>query len=266
MKHGLQDYWRSLPTTTYCKDLAPDRPLFRFNVHLTLTYHLVDVFIGRNFIFATALQDKASSSTTPAASQWEDFRSSVVSSCVQSAIDIVDLCQMLEDEVGLARASYTEYTSCRAALLTILAQRIIERSVRLRKASEQGMQLLNRMALGVYSADSEKSQIHVMETAVRRLENSGRPQTSDQARTSTASMDYEHFRNWAMLWRREDTVTTQSRTPQSNTVDEVLHEPVESFDSSTWSPLQDLGWDMSLPEMPFDFGDEFGLDLGGMVS
>lgn len=175
---------------------------------------------------------------------------------MQSAIDIIDLCQTLHDEVGLARASYTEFTSCRAALLVILAQRLHERSTRLSKASEQGMKLLKHVSLGFYSADAEKSAIEAMETAVRRLSSGDRDQRFEQAGGYEAvDSAYDRFRNWATLWKSES-ARRSHLVSSSCAVNPDILPPLDPSTFSTFSPLQDLDWDPFSPPFPFELGDD----------
>jgi hypothetical protein len=258
LRQDLHEYWQTLPNITYCRDLAPRGPLFRFNIHLVLTYHLAHLFIGRSFIFTSP----GTSSRYPLLNEWEsqsaEFRTSLVAESVTSAISIIDLCQTLQDEIGLARASYTEFTTCRAALLVILAQRLGERSNRLRKASEQAMELLKHMALGFYSADAEKSVIEAMETAIRRLDSRIRDERDNKAESSdVAGSAYTRFQHWAMLWRKEasgpwDTINSDSSPviPRNST-------PLDSTNFTNPSSFQDFDWDTYSTPFQFDLGNDF---------
>lgn len=182
----------------------------------------------------------------------------MVPSCVQNAIDIIELCQMLQDDAGLARASYTEFTSCRAALLVILAQRMQERSNRLRRASEQGLKLLKHMSLGFYSADAEKSQMEAMETAIRRLDHSNRDAGLHKAGpTETAGLAYHHFRNWVMLWKSEGSQQSGRGSPQSSAANTELQTHFDASIIPTLSQSQGTGWDMYLSHSEFELEDGF---------
>lgn len=205
MKQSLSDYWLSLPDSVHCKDIAPTGPLFRVNVHLALTYHLIYIFMGRTFIF---------SPTSPFGESvaWSEVREVLVSSCVQSALAIVSLCQLLQNEIGLARASYTEFTSCRSALLVILARRIQTDNPELVDASEKGMQLINFMSVGLYSAAAEKAGIKAMGAAVQRLNRRATRQNVEG--TENASSAYNQFQHWAKLWKGN--MDRSSSSPSSN--------------------------------------------------
>lgn len=243
--------------------------MFRFNIHLALTYHLAHVFIGRSFIFASPHTDSPHTIPEQGPSEWSALRTSLVSGCVQSALDIVDLCQTLQDQAGLARASYTEFTSCRAALLVILAQRIYERNARLRKASEQGIELLRHMSLGFYAADSEKSAIQAMETAIQAMETAirrlddGSPSDKPGPAGSNVSA-YDRFRNWAMLWKNESNEKSDTVDSSSSGVNTELPAPIDPSSFSTLSPLQNFSWDLYSPFFALEAGDEFsftGVDV-----
>jgi hypothetical protein len=265
LKKDLNEYWESLPSETYCRDLTPSHPLFRFNIHLALTYHLVHIFIGRTFIFgspsrsATNTPNSILERVRPASSE---VRRDLVATCVQSSLSVIDLCQKLQDNGGLARASYTEFTTCRAALFVIIAQRMHERSSSLRKASEQGLRLIKSMSLGIYGARAEKLAIEAMETALRRLDErvtSQKQKLSEQGSSSNSA--YDQFRNWAMLWRNNPGDLTNSIGSCSNAPSTNLPISFDAADFANLEPLQTLGWDLYSPSFPFEFGD-FTQSLG----
>ena len=261
LKQDIHDYWQSLPTTTACKDLSSDGPLFRFNVHLHLTYHLIHIFIGRVFIFTSPRDNSPYSSTEQNTPESSNMQASFISSCIDSALEIVNLCQRLQDTCGLSRASYTEFTCCRAALLAILAQRIVERSSRLRKASNQGIKLLKYMSLGVYAADAEKRAIEAIERALQRLSGERQDQDIDEdiRPSHDAGSGYDQFRSWAMLWQKDsDNGMISSAADSRSGTKVVIGIPnTTTLDPSieNMSPLQDFNWDMYSPSLPFDIGE-----------
>ncbi|KAJ5634373.1 hypothetical protein N7528_002215 [Penicillium herquei] len=199
-KH-LVEWWSTLPEETSCRDLNPSGPLFRSNVHLKLDYCLTRIFIGRPFLFSNI---KALQQTPPqplkGPSGISKNRTTLVTDCVEAALEIIDLCRLLRDETGLARASFTEFSSCRAALLVILAQGLAKRTERLGAALEQGISLIKIMSMGVGSARSAVSVIEALERAIRRLEMWSE---SQQAHSNGGSLEsaYDRFKNWEMLWK-----------------------------------------------------------------
>ncbi|KAL3488818.1 hypothetical protein BJX62DRAFT_227025 [Aspergillus germanicus] len=199
-KH-LVDWWNTLPEETDCRDLHPGGPLFRPNLHLKLDYCLTRIFLGRPFLFSS-MRGFSSTATqispvkTP--SGVSKNRSTLVTDCVEAALEIIDLCRLLRDETGLARASFTEFSSCRAALLVILAQSLTKRTERLREALQKGMALIKIMSMGVGSARSAVSVIEALERAISRLE-----EYTSQAGGHSGTMEsaYDRFKNWEMLWK-----------------------------------------------------------------
>lgn len=201
-KH-LIEWWSTLPEETSCRDLNPSGVLFRSNVHLKLDYCLTRIFIGRPFLFSNikALQQTPSQiQASKGPSGISKHRATLVSDCVEAALEIIDLCRLLRDETGLARASFTEFSSCRAALLVILAQGLAKRTERLGAALEQGISLIKIMSMGVGSARSAVSVIEALERAIRRLEMWSETQ---QAQSNGGSLEsaYDRFKNWEMLWK-----------------------------------------------------------------
>ncbi|KAI2794560.1 hypothetical protein POX_a01159 [Penicillium oxalicum] len=205
----LVEWWSSLPEETSCRDLNPAGPLFRSNVHLKLDYCLTRIFIGRPFLFSNMRGLQQGSSQTPSASNPGSSKSSsgmaknratLVTDCVEAALEIIDLCRLLRDETGLARASFTEFSSCRAALLVILAQGLTKRTERLGAALDQGISLIKIMSMGVGSARSAVSVIEALERAIRRLEIWSETHQS-QMNGGGAESAYDRFKNWEMLWK-----------------------------------------------------------------
>lgn len=191
LKNDLQAYWQSLPTETHCRDLDPANSLFRFNIHLQLTFHLVYIFIGRSHILKGTGENASSGS---ADSAWAEAQKHLVDDCVCSAVAVIELCQTLDDEIGLARTSYTEFSSCCAAVLAVLAARISSQDARLRRACSKGIELLKKMSVGVFSNNSEKLAIEALEMAVQRLNEHTTPK---RLSLEVSSQAYSQFRDWA---------------------------------------------------------------------
>ncbi|KAK1149188.1 hypothetical protein N8T08_006408 [Aspergillus melleus] len=202
IRKNLVDWWSSLPEETDCRDLNPSGPLFRSNLHLKLDYCLTRIFLGRPFLFSSLRGVNLSTLLGPnykLPSGVAKNRTILVTDCVEAALEIIDLCRLLRDESGLARASFTEFSSCRAALLVILAQSLTKRTERLREALEKGMALIKIMSMGVGSARSAVSVIEALERAIRRLEEWSERQAPGS--TGAAESAYDRFKNWEMLWK-----------------------------------------------------------------
>ena len=229
-KH-LVEWWSTLPEVTDCRDLNPAGPLFRSNVHLKLDYCLTRIFIGRPFLFSNirGINPTASQGPTPPfkmTSGTSKNRTILVTDCVEAALEIVDLCRLLRDETGLARASFTEFSSCRAALLVILAQSLTKRTERLREALDKGMGLIKIMSMGVGSARSAVSVIEALERAIRRLEDWSSSQGGSNNMGIVESA-YDRFKNWEMLWKSG---------PLSPTSNPFYPDPTNDDDKNTAIP------------------------------
>ncbi|KAH7237279.1 fungal-specific transcription factor domain-containing protein [Fusarium solani] len=189
VNQALETWWDSLPEETYCKDLTPGQSLFRSNIHLALTYHLVHIFIGRSFMFDDSDADKLG------LHGWVNARNTLIKRCIQSAITSIRLCQKLHDEFGLSKSSYTEFTSCCAAVVTLIAQRILSKTVEFGDICDQGITLLKIMSGGVFAntKSSEKRGLEILEMALAKLG------ASHGESPSLGGAGYDQFRNWVAL-------------------------------------------------------------------
>jgi hypothetical protein len=156
--------------------------------------------MGRPFLFSNIRSVNQTPSQKMSASR-SKLRAILVSDCVEAALEIVDLCRLLRDETGLARASYTEFSSCRAALLVILAQSLTKRTERLRNSLSQGMGLIKIMSMGIGSAKSAVNVIEALERAIRRLEDWSESQAYTKDHRDSIDSGYERFKSWEMLWK-----------------------------------------------------------------
>ncbi|OGM46993.1 C6 transcription factor (PrnA) [Aspergillus bombycis] len=249
VRDELRNWWTTLPEDVHCRDLDPSKQLFRYNVHLEMTYATIIMYMGRPLILAGTPNSSASAEggSDPAV----DAGAKLCFDCVQAALRIVELCQLLQDTVGVARVSYTEFSSCRAALLAIIAQSLNARTERLRGALTQGMGLIRRMCVGLQSARSEVAVIEALERAARRLDSRA---GNEDTVPGESGVGYNQFRRWAMLW--------QSETPPSNMADESepiglenSQLPAGSFDGFFSSFPQELGAFASFPEAGMQFGE-----------
>ncbi|KAL4875737.1 fungal-specific transcription factor domain-containing protein [Aspergillus karnatakaensis] len=188
----IAEWWSSIPE---CTDTTPKKPLFRQNCHLKLAYLLVYIYMGRPFIFADDWKGSQHSN------QANDPRVTLVQSCVQSALEILETLQCLADNTGLCRASYTEFSSCRAALLVILAERLNSRQLhRFEDELGRGMALIRRMA-GGSSNESEISYIQSLDAAIRQssLTSQGDSIPNNEREQSA----YAQFKNWTQAMKQD---------------------------------------------------------------
>lgn len=247
---ALHAWWSTLSPDV--QNPTPSSPNFRSNAHLKLCLYLNDIFVGRPFIFSqttTGITPEATAaspeqtrrpttsgkSPSPAAQSVPERprnRAALVERAVEAAISTIALLRTLHETTGLARSSYTEFSSCRAALLVMLAQSVVtpapgsgaqqtqqpSQQPRLKAAVEMGMKLIRRMAAGNnVSTQSEASIIEALETAVRRLHamqdargvaggvpGEGRGETfveiNVRGEMDVGKTGYERFKEWASMW------------------------------------------------------------------
>ncbi|KAK1656708.1 fungal-specific transcription factor domain-containing protein [Colletotrichum godetiae] len=185
----LEKWWDNLPSETFCRDFTPARPLFRSNIHLALTYHLVHIFMGRSFIFDDFSADELS------IHEWVTTRKVLIEHCIKSAISSIRLCQKLNDEFGLSKSSYTEFTSCCAAVVTLIAHRVLNKTADLEDICDQGIILLKIMSGGVFAntKSSEKQGLEILEMALAKLG------TSHGESPALGGAGYDQFCTWVAL-------------------------------------------------------------------
>lgn len=194
--------------------------------------------MGRPFLFYDSSKTTSSPPTTRIPARIA-MRSALVSDCVLGALEIIDLAQLLHNQTGLARASYIEFSSCRAALLVIVAQSLNESSGRLRSALAQGMRLIKTMAVGCESTKSELSVIEALESAVRRLNALG----AAEVETRRSVSGYDSYKDWMMSARN----SSSSAEPRSTS--EAAVQISGNQDARTGAPK-------ATPQMAgFDIGD-----------
>ncbi|KAF3010073.1 hypothetical protein E8E13_011587 [Curvularia kusanoi] len=178
MKTNLRGSWlppdngtSSLPHTN-----QGDRSTTRAELHSQLDCCLLHMFIGRPFILAhrhNQVRDASSQSgganeaaLAQSTAQW-DF---LVQDCVAAAERAISICHELQiGRIGLAKASYTEYSSCRASLLVLIAHSICYRTNDFSETLRRGLDAIREMASVGDSARSEVSLIEMLESALHRL-------------------------------------------------------------------------------------------------
>lgn len=178
------------------------------------------MFTGRPFI-TPQLRPRTNSSTPSSSNSPEprtDSRSSLVSDCVEAALSIIDTCKLLRSTIGLARASYTEFSACRAALLVIVTQCLRERTERLREALREGVAMIKVMSAGGESARSEASLIEVFERAVARLDAAAAADgEGGGADGGSGESEYARFKQWEILWKQSAPGLAGPVTPMPGT-------------------------------------------------
>lgn len=261
----LLSWWESLPDDLSCKQATPQTSVSRLGVHLKLEYCLVRIFMGRAFIFP---QEKTLSPSdvmgTPSGSNAaspnkSSLRSILVADCIEASLAVVDTCRHLRDTIGLARASYTEFSSCRAALLVITAQCLQKKTDRFRRTLREGLPMLKEMSAGVESAQSELSLIEAFERAIAKLD------ATPTAAEATEDSPYTRFKKWEQMWKSDQSMdqggllpmgplSWESRGPTSQRQQGAAAVPMSSH-----TPF--FGMDGSFASFPQTL-DEFSMCLG----
>lgn len=163
------------------------------------------MFIGRPFILAhrhgrskdanAAAPEVRRKKASESHSQW-DF---LVQDCVAAAKEVISTCQIMQTgEMGLAKSSYAEYSSCRASLLVLIAYSICYRTNEFANTLQVGLQAIREMASAGDSARSEVSLLETLEAALHRL-HMFNPITTQPAITeanNSGEEGYNGFFNW----------------------------------------------------------------------
>ncbi|KIW15984.1 hypothetical protein PV08_06035 [Exophiala spinifera] len=237
MKDDLRSWWESLPTGPAGQKVSPQSPHFRPNTHLQLEYCLLRMFAGRPFLLTLTTANPSPPSTTESHSTPHATRSStgkalpssnskgssrtsiLVDDCAQAAKEAIDICVYLRSTgAGLARASYVEYSSCRASLLVLIAYCIQNQTDEFYDTLGKGLDIIREMSTVGESAKSEVFLIESLEQALKRLHffrEKSNP-NKHQSPLNPAS-GYENFRQWTRNSTTKDNsdIATQDPSPPS---------------------------------------------------
>ncbi|KAF5260273.1 hypothetical protein FOXYS1_9071 [Fusarium oxysporum] len=205
-KDGLTTWWQSLPPDKIDANEQPTMTQSRSAMHLRLDYCLVRMFVGRPFLLKKETKDSATSPSVPenspgtnerSASKLVSSREELISDCIKAATEALDICQQLRSSgMGLARASYSEYSACRASLLVLIAYSIRNLSDQFRKSLCEGLDMIREMSAAGESARSEISLIESLERALARLHAGARPNDVGSHNQAYSDSAYEAFRSW----------------------------------------------------------------------
>ena len=198
LRKHIHSYWQSLADQTFCRDVTPGKPLFIPNVHLALNYYLIHVLLGRGLMVHGS--NIAKNLTSNAA--WTRLRKEIASDGIDSAVAIIDLCQMLRRENRLSELSYTEFSSCYTSVLAILTACDSDSDDKLRDSCEKGIEIIREIS-GLSSANGEKDTVERLETAFDK--------TNYEKRNIFRDLDedgYNQFRNWVALHQSKQESTT----------------------------------------------------------
>ncbi|POR38321.1 Uncharacterized protein TPAR_01468 [Tolypocladium paradoxum] len=221
LQRELHAWWNGL---AICKEPTPHSKTSRQRMHLKLEYCLVRMFVGRVFILPQGGPWDSGSAPTPAADPSvgkNSLRSILVTDCIEAALSVIDACCFLHKSIGLARASYTEFSSCRAALLVITAQCLYTKTYRFRQALRDGLAMLKDMSAGSQSAHSETSLIEAFEKAIASMNNMApTPGPPD------SESEYAKFKRWEQQCKNDPSLLGLTGEGVQNTPAPVAPQPL----------------------------------------
>jgi len=234
MKESLAKWFESLPPGAHGDSSSNRSTSFRPRMHLRLEYCLVRMFVGRPFIFSrhapgstpssmSRKDSNATANSVPGETEQRrpSRRATLIDDCVQAAQEAIAVCRNLRDGVGLARASYIEYSSCRASLLVLIAYCIYNQTDRFREPLQMGLSMIREMSASGASARAEVSLIEALEHALARLQFFATPSKPLVDNVSPENMNavsgYDRFKNWqAMLKGGVATGPTSTPNPSAH--------------------------------------------------
>ncbi|KAI2990716.1 transcriptional regulator family: Fungal Specific TF [Aspergillus niger] len=213
------DRWWAGQSDALVNSIQPGHQPNRAVMHLCLESCLLRMFIGRPFLLRK--DTPSHPNANPQSSSEETYfqpsdRDSLIGDCIQAAQEALGICRQLRDHgSGLARASYLEYSACRAALLVLIAFSVQNLSDALRQPMREGLVLLREMSAAGDSARSEVSLLEALERSLARLHTVA--QRPEPAAESTGLVsDYEAFRNWGTTCKKP---ASEAAPPHPDTVE-----------------------------------------------
>ncbi|KAL4752243.1 hypothetical protein BDW72DRAFT_192187 [Aspergillus terricola var. indicus] len=282
-KNSLEAWWKTLPDEVQAQKDVPytqTNPHFRSCIHLRLEYCLVSMFIGRPLLLSRASSRSSPASpetinsdnravATSVANNHTKHRQQLVESCIRAANEALKLCGILRNNgPGLARASYVEYSSCRASLLALIAHSIQGQSSQFHGELRQGLEMIREMAAAGDSARSEVALLESLERALVRLRcaNEANGASAGDTPGSKSGADYEGFKQWETLWKSSGSAYSENMHSQwtpgytSSESQNHLDEPISQLfrtGASSMSHTEDmpnLQSPCSFDALPFDHG------------
>lgn len=233
MKESLAKWFESLPPGVHGESGSTRSTSFRPRMHLRLEYCLVRMFVGRPFLFSrhapgstpSSMSRKDSNATSNTVTGETDRRPSrratLIDDCVQAAQEAIAVCRTLRDGVGLARASYIEYSSCRASLLVLIAYCIYNQTDRFREPLQTGLSMIREMSASGASARAEVSLIEALEHALARLQffaATSRPHVDNVSPEGMSAVSgYDRFKNWQAMLKGSAAATAATSSTNAPT-------------------------------------------------
>lgn len=176
----------------------------RLDVHLCLFYWNAPLALGRPFLLRDTSQPPDNPEQSPADAN------NLATEAVAAAQEIIRLCKTIQDRIGLASASYaTEFTSCRAAMLVLIAASISQRMESIEYSLKEGLDMLEQMSTSYGQASSEAQMIRLLQRAIARLHG----QLPSNVRADGKG---DTLQQWTQLWY-SDSVSPGSLIEQEAT-------------------------------------------------
>lgn len=202
-KRGFEKFWEERPVSR-----TPVMEQCRRSAQLHLYYHLSLVYLCRPFIL-----NRSSARQQPTdGSQPIGPLDVLAEDAVTNACYIIDILAILDSTIGLARGSYIEFSSCRAAGLVVLAASLTNKSETLALKRVLAIQLIQKMALTIAASQSDASLLTAIDASIRRMDNETALSNDNSDDTRAEQARYDTFKKWA------------SNRPGDI---EVQHEPVD---------------------------------------
>lgn len=235
---------------------------YRSIIHVKLEHCLIRMFVGRPFLLGR--HSSRSNFNSPAdstdinmtenpssSSKRASVRAILVDDCIEAAREAIDCCRILRDNgPGLARASYIEYSSCRASLLVLIARSIQKHTDQFQSSLQTGLAMIQEMSAAGESARSEVSLIEALERALARLHMFGEsPAPRESATKVPASMvsSYDRFKDWEAMWKGSGVTSQPTNNVPATITDTTASKSLptrppafnqESFDWNTMAVSQ----------------------------
>lgn len=203
--------------------------------HIHMSHHLNIIFLGRPFMFQT--QRPTVTADTTGVQSYRGQITELVQDAINSAVQIVNTASQLQLGAGLARSSYMEFSSCRAAMLVLLAQCLNGPDETLRAKLTEGMHLIKLMAPANASTESEASLMTAIEAAVRQLDTREEAMVSNDDPGEQDNLS--SFMRWATGFQKHDNHGPPALTTDDGTsaASARVCEINETFAENGWSPF-----------------------------
>lgn len=208
--------------------------------HIHMSHHLNLIFLGRPFMFQPQRPITSSNSTSNGkldASSPQHHIAELVQDAVNSAEQIVNTASHLHTGAGLARSSYVEFSSCRAAMLVLLAQCLNEPGKKLRAKLTEGMKLIKHMAPANASTKSEASVMTAIEAAIQQLDSREEPSITNEL--PGTHDNFSSFMKWASGFQNEERDSLPALVADDGTsmASTRTSDIKDTFVEVGWSPL-----------------------------